>query len=130
MIWKTKPSHEEVEALVNEYFKLLISGQLDKAEALINSEYEDFHESLFTVWEDHYLIHKEPKDSSFEGKEWLNDLNWLKNLSIKPEMEWMSDDVVWADFIYRGKPSGYIGEFGIQETDGGFTVKRTGFQMA
>jgi hypothetical protein len=130
MIWKTKPSHEEVEALVNDYFKLLNSGQLDQAESLIPSEYEDWHESIFTVWEDHYLIHEIPNDSSFEGNEWLNDRGWLKNLTIKPEMEWMNDDIVWADFVYRKKVSGYIGEFVIQETDGGFTVKRTSFQMA
>lgn len=129
-IWKEKPANQEVEAVITEYFQLLQNGKLDDATELIGSEYDDWLDSLFVVWEDHYLIHEIPKDSSFDGKEWLNDLTWLKDLTIKPEMEWINDAYVWADFIYRGEPSGYVGEFCVKQIDGGYTVKRVIFKMA
>lgn len=128
--WKSKPEKQEVEALITGYFQLIQNGKLDEANELIGGAYDDWLDTLFVVWEDHYLIHEIPKDSSFEGKEWLNDLTWLKDLTIKPEMEWINDNYIWADFIYRGVPSGYIGEFGIHQTDEGYTVKRMIFKMA
>jgi len=128
--WTNEPSNQEVEATITEYFQLLQNGKLDEATALISCEYDDWLDTLFMVWEDHYLIHEIPKDSSFEGKEWLNDLKWLQDLTIKPEMEWINPKFVWADFIYRGEPSGYIGEFAVQPIDGGYTVKRMIFKMA
>lgn len=128
--WTNEPAKSEVEASIAEYFQLLQNGKLDEANALIGSEYDDWLDSLFVVWEDHYLIHEIPKDSSFEGKEWLNDLTWLKDLTIKPEMEWINDSYVWADFIYRDEPSGYIGEFCIKKIDEKYTVKRVIFKMA
>ncbi|PWV46530.1 hypothetical protein [Chitinophaga sp. S165] len=128
--WTNEPAKPEVEALISEYFQLLQNGKLDDATELIGSEYDDWLDSLFVVWEDHYLIHEIPKDSSFDGKEWLNDLTWLKDLTIKPEMEWINDRYVWADFIYRDEPSGYVGEFCIKKIDEGYTVKRVIFKMA
>lgn len=128
--WKEEPGKQEVEALITEYFQLFQNGKLDEANELIGGAYDDWLDTLFVVWEDHYLIHEIPKDSSFEGKEWLNDLTWLKDLTIKPEMEWINPKYVWADFIYRGEPSGYIGEFSIQQIDEGYTVKRMIFKMA
>ena len=86
-IWKNEPTKQEAEAVITEYFQLLQNGKLDEATAMIGSAYDDWLDTLFVVWEDHYLIHEIPKDSSFEGKEWLNDLTWLKDLTIKPEME-------------------------------------------
>jgi len=128
--WKNEPTHEEVEATITEYFQLLRNGKLDEATEMVSSAYDDWLDTLFLVWEDHYLIHEIPKDSSFDGKEWLNDLTWLKDLTIKPEMEWINDKYVWADFIYRGEPSGYIGEFSIQKVEEGYTVRREIFKMA
>ncbi|MVT09302.1 hypothetical protein [Chitinophaga tropicalis] len=129
-IWKEQPANQEVEAVIAEYFQLLQNGKLDEATELISSEYDDWLDSLFVVWQDHYLIHEIPKDSSFDGKEWLNDLSWLKDLTIKPEMEWINDKYVWADFIYRDEPSGYVGEFCVKQIDEGYTVKRVIFKMA
>lgn len=131
-IWKEKPSKEEVNALINEYFALLKNGELDKAEALIPSAYDDFMESIFLIWEDHYLIHEIPKDSSYEGKEWLNDLSWLKDLTITPIEEWMNDHLIWVDLEYRGEQSGYIGEFLLHQVDGkeDYTLTRKIFKMA
>jgi hypothetical protein len=129
-IWKEEPGKQEVETLITEYFQLLQNGELDKAVDLIGSEYDDWLDTLYMVWQDHYLIHEIPKDSSFEGEEWLKDLAWLKDLTIKPEMEWINPKFVWADFIYKGEPSGYIGEFSIQPTEGGYIVKRMIFKMA
>jgi hypothetical protein len=130
-VWKEEPAKEEVEVLIAEYFKHLQNGELDKAVALIDSEYGDWEDTLFVVWEDHYLIHEIPKDKSFEGREWFNNLAWLKDLTIKPEMEWINEKIVWTDFIYRGEPSGYIGEFAIQENEaGGYHVQRMIFKMA
>lgn len=129
-IWNNEPGKQEVEALITEYFQLLQKGKLDEATDMIGSAYDDWLDTLFVVWQDHYLIHEIPTDSSFDGKEWLNDLTWLKDLTIKPEMEWINDSYVWADFIYRGEPSGYIGEFSIKKTDEGYTVRREIFKMA
>lgn len=129
-IWKSKPDPKEVETLISEYFQLLQNGKLNEATELVESEYDDWLDTLFVVWEDHYLIHEIPKDSSFDGKEWLNNLEWLKDLAIQPEMEWLNDSTIWVDFLYRGEPSGYIGEFAIQKVEDGFTVKRVIFKMA
>src|SRR5689334_12261548 len=118
-LWKDRPSNQEVEDLLKTYFKHLQNGELDQALALVTNAYDDWEGTLYTVWQDHYLIHEIPNDSTFEGREWIDNLNWLKDLTIQPTMEWMNDNIIWVDFIYRGEPSGYIGEFHVKNNNEG-----------
>jgi len=129
-LWKDRPSNEEVEDLLKTYFKHLQNGELDQALALITNAYDDWEHTLYTVWQDHYLIHEIPEDSTFEGREWIDNLNWLKDLTIQPTIEWMNDNIAWVDFIYRGEPSGYIGEFHVKSNSKGHFIERTVFRMA
>jgi hypothetical protein len=129
-IWKEKPSQQETEKFLADYFNLLQHGELEKVETLTTHAYSDWLDTLYLVWQDHYLIHEIPADNSFEGKEWLTQLGWLKDLEIKPEMEWLNDNTVWVDFIYKGEPSGYIGEFRVKQNDEGYSVERVIFKMA
>lgn len=129
-IWKDKPSKQAVEDLLKTYFQHLQNGEIDKALSLTSNAYDDWEDTLYVVWQDHYLIHEIPKDNTFEGREWINDLGWLKDLTIQPTPEWLSDDMVWVDFVYRGEPSGYIGEFRVIKNDEGYHVERTIFKMA
>jgi hypothetical protein len=129
-LWKDRPSNQEVEDLLKTYFKHLQNGELDQALALVTNAYDDWEGTLYTVWQDHYLIHEIPNDSTFEGREWIDNLNWLKDLTIQPTMEWMNDNIIWVDFIYRGEPSGYIGEFHVKNNNEGHFIERTVFRMA
>ena len=124
------PPREAVQAVIKAFFGHLQAGDLAAAQRHVGHEYPDWDESIYTVWQDHYLIHATPKDSSFEGREWQNDTAWLRDLAIKDEFEWLSDDRVWVDFLYRGNPSGYIGEFVVAPRAGGFDVRRVIFRMA
>ncbi|MBT1712103.1 hypothetical protein KK062_27930 [Fulvivirgaceae bacterium PWU5] len=129
-IWKEKPSKQEVEEFLTEYFKHLQHGELKNVQELTTHAYSDWLDTLYVVWQDHYLIHEIPTDSSFEGKEWLTKLDWLNDLTIKPEMEWLDDNTVWVDFIYKGEPSGYIGEFRLKHDENGYFMERVIFKMA
>ncbi|AKV01637.1 hypothetical protein AKJ09_08300 [Labilithrix luteola] len=129
-IWKEKPSHDDVRRFLHGFFEQLRAGKVEEAKALVGHAYEDWNESLFTVWQDHYLIHEIPKDSSFEGREWDTNRAWLSDLTIKDDIEWVNDDCAWVDFIYRGDPSGYIGEFAVKQDADGYFVQRTIFKMA
>ncbi|MEY4561638.1 MAG: hypothetical protein RLZZ618_915 [Pseudomonadota bacterium] len=125
-----KPSNEEVEKIITSFFALLQAGEIEKAHGLVEHAYNDWEESIHLVWEDHHLIHESVDDSSFEGRAWINDRAWLKDLTIKDSMEWINEDYVWADLIYRGKASGYIAEFSVQKGDDGYFVQRMIFKMA
>ncbi len=129
-IWNEMPSKPEVEAFIKSFFKTLQSGDLQKAQSMMGHAYPDWNESIYTTWQDHYLIHEIPKDSSYEGGEWKTDLKWLKDLTIQDKIEWMKDDLLWVDFLFRGQPSGYIGEFAIKKNDEGYFIQRNIFRMA
>lgn len=130
-IWAEKPTHEEVESYVKQFFQLLQSGHLDEAKGMVEHAYADWDDTIHVVWEDHYLVHERgPQDKSLEGMEWKKNLDWLKDLTIEDNFEWLKEDRVWVNFVYRGKPSGYIGEFAVVKGEDGYFVQRVIFQMA
>lgn len=128
--WNEKPTQTEIAQFVGDFFVQLQNGEIEKAKTSVAHAYDDWEETLFTVWEDHYLIHEIPKDNSFEGKEWLNNLEWLKDLTIQEEVEWLNEETLWVDFLYRDEPSGYIGEFQLKKNDAGYYLQRNIFKMA
>jgi hypothetical protein len=128
--WPQPPSKEEVERVIKTFFGHLQAGRFAEAHDSVGHACDDWEDTLYTVWQDHHLIHAIPKDNSFEGREWATDLAWLKDLSILDKMEWMSEDRVWADLTFKGEPSGYIGEFCIEPVPEGYRVQRVILKMA
>src|SRR5690349_9253359 len=130
--WPTKPSNEDVLAHVQAFFAALTAGKVEEAEAMVSHAWEDWNENVYNLFQDHYLIHETPPDSSFEGNWWKQNRAWLADLSHQGG-EWMGkhENVLWVDVVYRGAPSGYVGEFQVEEADGGgFVVQHVAFKMA
>jgi hypothetical protein len=130
--WKDKPSDDEVRVELQAFFDTLRTGKLDEAEAMVAHAYPDWNESIYALFQDHYLIHATPADSSFEGNAWKTDRAWLADLTIGDNVEWMGKNrnVLWVDIVYRGEASGYVGEFMLQSGDVGFFLERQAFKMA
>ena len=128
--WTERPSKADVERFLAGFFALLRAGQLDQARDEVTHAYPDWDETLYTTWQDHYLIHETPRDTSFEGALWKSDPGWLRDLTTRDSIEWINDDTCWVDFVYRGEASGYIGEFAVKPGDGGWHVERVAFRMA
>ena len=68
--WSAKPSDDEVRAHVDAFFQALAAGKLEDAEAMVGHAYEDWNENVYGLFQDHYLVHETPPDSSFEGMWW------------------------------------------------------------
>ena len=132
--WKEKPTELEVQKVVEDFFAYLKKGELDNARKSVDHLYDDWEESIHVIWRDHYLIHEIAQDESFEGKEWLNNLEWTKNLGIL-------DDFLWADengntryldvsVTYMDEPSGFAAQFYLVKNDDHYVVKRGLIDMA
>ncbi|KUJ63509.1 hypothetical protein AR687_02125 [Flavobacteriaceae bacterium CRH] len=133
--WKEKPTELEVQNVVEDFFAYLKKGELENAKNIVDHSYDDWDESIHVIWRDHYLIHESAKDESFEGKEWLHNLEWLNNLGIL-------DDFVWAEendrnfryfdvsVTYLGEPSGFAAQFYLVKDDNHYFVKRDLIDMA
>lgn len=122
--WNEAPSEEEVKDAIKEFFIYLKNGELENAENYVKHQYEDWLDTIFVIWEDHYLIHETPNDSSFEGKEWLNNVEWLKDLDIVEDdfniylpNEKRKNTVVDIGLQYRNEPSGYAAAFTIRQDE-------------
>lgn len=129
--WSEKPSNDEVLALVKSFIETLAAGKIEEAEAMVGHAYEDWNENVYNLFQDHYLIHATPPDSSFEGNWWKTNRAWLADVAMQGG-EWMgkNKNVLWVDIVYRGEPSGYIGEFQVVDEEGGFAVQHNAFRMA
>lgn len=132
--WKEKPTELEAQKTVEDFFAYLKKGELENAKNSVDHLYDDWEESIHVIWRDHYLIHEIAQDESFEGKEWLNNLEWTKNLGIL-------DDYMWADengnsryfdvsVTYLGEPSGFAAQFYLVKNDDNYVVKRGLIDMA
>ncbi|MCP2025547.1 hypothetical protein L1276_000687 [Flavobacterium sp. HSC-32F16] len=132
--WKEKPTELEAQNAVEDFFAYLKKGELENAKNSVDHLYDDWEESIHVIWRDHYLIHEIAKDESFEGKEWLNNLEWTKNLGIL-------DDYMWADengnsryfdvsVTYLGEPSGFAAQFYLVKNEDHYVVKRGLIDMA
>lgn len=130
-VWPTQPSHDEAAAHVATFMSTLTAGKLDEAYALVAHAWDDWNENVYNLFQDHYLIHETPPDSSFEGNWWKTNRAWLADLTAQGA-EWMGakKNVLWIDIVYRGEPSGYVGEFQLVEKDGGWVVQHNAFKMA
>ena len=131
-VWPTKPSNDDVVAHIRAFFDTLRAGKLDEAEVMIAHAYDDWNENVYSLFQDHYLIHDTPPDSSFEGNWWKSNRAWLADFSLPDSPQWVgkAKNVAWFDIAYRGERSGYIGEFQVVDTGGGFTVQHNAFRMA
>lgn len=127
--WSEKPSRDDVAAVVQSFLATLVAGKMDEAEAMVAHAYEDWNENVYNLFQDFYLLHEIPPDSSFEGNWWKKNRAWLADLSTTGS-EWVGEDVLWIDLAYRGKANGYIGEFQVVDEDGGFVVQHNAFRMA
>jgi hypothetical protein len=136
--WKENPSESEIKNAIGQFFTYLQKGELDNAKNYVTHAYEDWLDTIFVIWEDHYLIHATPKDSSFDGKVWLNDLTWLKNLDIIKDdfniylpNEKRKNTFVDIGLQYRGEPSGYAAKFSIiKDEKGEYYMQREFIGMA
>lgn len=133
-IWKEKPTEQEVQNLVEEFFAYLKKGELDNAKNIVDHVYDDWEESIHVIWRDHYLIHEIAEDETFEGREWFNNLEWLNNLGIL-------DDFIWAEendksryfdvsVTYMDEPSGFAAQFYLVKNDNHYFVQRGLIDMA
>ncbi len=135
--WNKNPAESEIKNAVEQFFDYLKNGELDNAKNYVKHADDDWLDTIFAIWQDHYLIHETPKDSSFEGKEWLNDLNWLKDLDV------VKDDFniympngkrkntsVDIGLQYRDEPSGYAAAFTVKNKDGKYYLERGLIAMA
>jgi hypothetical protein len=127
--WKEKPSTQEAEQHVRDFFARLRTGDIQGAGAMVAHEYDDWEPTLFTTWEDHYLIHEIAPDDTFEGGAW-RDAGWLGDLEIG-EFRWDGEEYAVPSFhveiVYRGEASGYEGEFRVAKTNAGFVITRIAF---
>ncbi|MFB9080812.1 hypothetical protein ACFFLS_21955 [Flavobacterium procerum] len=132
--WKEKPTEVEAQRAVEVFFAYLKKGELENAKNSVDHLYNDWEESIHVIWRDHYLIHEIAEDESFEGKEWLTNLEWLGNLDIL-------DDFMWADengnsryfdvsLTYLGEPSGFAAQFFLVKNDDHYVLKRGLIDMA
>ncbi|MBS7254205.1 hypothetical protein [Flavobacterium branchiicola] len=132
--WKEKPTELEAQKAVEDFFVYLKKGELDNAKNSVDHLYDDWEESIHVIWRDHYLIHESAQDESFEGKEWLNNLEWLGNLGIL-------DDFMWGDenennryfdvsVTYLEEPSGFAAQFYLVKNDDHYVLKRGLIDMA
>ena len=131
-IWPTRPSNDQVLVVFRQFFDAVCAGKLEEAEAMVAHAYEDWNENVYNLFQDHYLIHSTPPDSTFDGKWWNANRGWLADFTIAGDPQWMGklNNVVWIDLAYRGKPSGYIAELQVVEQEGGFVLEHQAFRMA
>ncbi len=126
--WKEKPSELEVQNLVKEFFTYLQKSELDNAKNIVAHSYDDWDESIHVIWRDHYLIHESAADESFEGKEWLINLDWLKNLGILDDFNWYEEKNNSRYFdvsvTYLGEPSGFAAQFYLKKNEDYYFVER------
>lgn len=132
--WKEKPTELEAQKAVEDFFAYLKKGELDNAKNSVDHLYDDWEESIHVIWRDHYLIHEIAQDESFEGREWINNLEWTQNLGIL-------DDFMWADengnsryfdvsVTYMDEPSGFAAQFYLVKNDDHYVIKRGLIDMA
>jgi hypothetical protein len=129
-VWSSPPSYEDVRAYLQTFFDALSGGKLEEAEGMVAHAYQDWNENVYNLFQDHYLIHESPPDSTFVGNWWKTNRAWLADISAQPGGEWMGEKVLWVDIAFRGEASGYIGEFQIVDKDGGFAIQHNSFRMA
>ena len=126
--WKEKPTEAEAQKVVEDFFDYLKKGELDNAKNLVDHVYDDWNESIHVIWRDHYLIHESAQDESFEGNEWLNNLEWSQNLGILDDFMWGEEknDSTYFDVsvTYLGEPSGFAAQFYLVHKDDQYFVKR------
>lgn len=130
--WQARPSEAEVVRHAREFFATLVAGKLEDAEGMVAHAFEDWNENVYNLFQDHYLIHETPPDSTFEGNWWKTNRAWLADFSIAGDGQWMGKqrNVLWLDLAYRGEPSGYIAELQLEERDGKFVLQHNAFRMA
>ncbi|MFC0777480.1 hypothetical protein [Flavobacterium sp. HJSW_4] len=132
--WKEKPTEQEVQNLVEEFFAYLKKGELDNAKNIVDHVYDDWEESIHVIWRDHYLIHEIAEDESFEGREWINNLEWTQNLGILDDFIWYEEKGNSRYFdvsvTYMEEPSGFAAQFYLVKNDDHYVVKRGLIDMA
>lgn len=132
--WKEKPTEQEVQNLVEEFFAYLKKGELDNAKNIVDHVYDDWEESIHVIWRDHYLIHEIAEDESFEGREWINNLEWTQNLGILDDFIWYEEKGNSRYFdvsvTYMDEPSGFAAQFYLVKNDDHYVVKRGLIDMA
>ena len=129
--WTERPAAEDVEAYVRDFVAVLTSGRVEDAEGMVEHAFDDWHENVYNLFQDHYLMHATPPDSSFEGNWWRHNREWLSDVTIEnPEWVGQRGTTLWVDVVYQGEPSGYIGEFQVVSTDGEWSVQHNAFRMA
>jgi len=132
--WKEKPTEQEVQHLVEEFFAYLKKGELDNAKNIVDHVYDDWEESIHVIWRDHYLIHEIAEDESFEGREWINNLEWTQNLGILDDFMWHEEKGNSRYFdvsvTYMDEPSGFAAQFYLVKNDDHYLVKRGLIDMA
>jgi len=123
--WKSKPTNTEIKALIQEFTNLLKLGNLESAKNLVQHKFNDWESSIWSLWQDTYLIYledldKKVSDESFEAKLWKSDLTWLKALEIEDKFNWdgnyVSVNIIYEDeftdtsmsFVLEKNSNGYI----------------------
>ncbi|KFF04329.1 hypothetical protein [Flavobacterium reichenbachii] len=132
--WKEKPTELEVQNVVEDFFAYLKKGELDNAKNSVDHLYDDWEESIHVIWRDHYLIHETAQDESFEGREWINNLEWTQNLGILDDFMWGeekgSSRYLDVSVTYMEEPSGFAAQFYLVKNDDHYVVKRGLIDMA
>jgi hypothetical protein len=132
--WKEKPTELEVQNVVEDFFAYLKKGELDNAKNSVDHLYDDWEESIHVIWRDHYLIHETAQDESFEGREWINNLEWTQNLGILDDFMWGEENgnsrYLDVSVTYMEEPSGFAAQFYLVKNDDHYVVKRGLIDMA
>ncbi|MFD1605640.1 hypothetical protein ACFSJW_03490 [Flavobacterium artemisiae] len=133
--WKEKPTELEAQKAVEDFFAYLKKGELDNARKSVDHLYDDWEESIHVIWRDHYLIHEIAEDESFEGKEWLNNLEWTQHLGILDDFMWAEENNSNTRYFdvsvtYMDEPSGFAAQFYLVKNDDHYVVKRGLIDMA
>ena len=126
--WKEKPSNEEVEETIKDFFDLLKNEKLDKAKNLINHKFSDWERQIWSLWQDTYLIDleeigEEVEDESFEGNLWEKDLKWLNQLTIENVFHWDEDSVL-VNVKYNNMLTDVSADFSIEKIDSEYVLTR------
>jgi hypothetical protein len=135
--WEQPPSKAEVEAELKRFFELLRNGDLEAAGAAVAHHSDDWDSQIWSLWQDTYLIYleeldQEVEDDSFEGKAWLNDLSWIKDLGIDETFRWdEEEDVVnpegehlFVNLTYKGEVLDVSGDFRVTKDQGSYRLMR------
>ncbi len=140
--WNQPPIKVDVEAELKKFFALLQEGKLDAAEATVAHHSNDWESQIWSLWQDTYLIYleelgKDVEDDSFEGKGWLKDLSWLKDLGIEKTFHWDTEgecvnaegDHLFINLTYRGEILDVSGVFQVVKEDSVYHLMRENIHM-